>query len=76
MKTAYEGKPDLDDEYSLRPVKTYGNALENGYVNCEVEAGTCHSTHEMSERSAKIAPFMPAPVEGGFVPLNNIYERI
>jgi hypothetical protein len=76
MRTAYEGKPDLDDEYSLAPVKTYGNGLENGYVNCEIEAGTCFSMHEMAERSAKTAPYMPEPVEGGFIPRNNIYERI
>lgn len=71
-----EGIPEQDDYNWLEPVKTSGNAIELGYQTCEVEAGTCFSTHEMMERNMKVAPMMPEPVEGGFVPLNNIYERI
>ena len=71
-----EGKPEQDDENWLAPVKCSGNAAELGYVKCEVEAGTRFSEHEMMERGRKVMPMMPEPVEGGFVPLNNVYERI
>ncbi len=65
-----------DDANWLKPVKCSGNAIEDGYVKCEVEPGSYHSAHETAERMAKVAPYDPQPVAGGFVPLNNVFDRI
>ncbi len=67
---------EQDDSNWLDPVKCTGNAVELGYQKCECENGTSFSAEEVQERQAIVAPFSPQPVEGGFVPLNNIYERI
>ena len=67
---------EQDDENALKPVKTSGNAMVDGYVKCEVEPGTCFSADEMAQRQATVAPYMPEPAEGGFVPLNNVFDRI
>ena len=72
----YMMSPEQDEPNWLAPVKTSGNAVELGYQKCEVEPGTSFSYEESSERMATVAPMMPKPVEGGFVPLNNVFERI
>ena len=51
-------------------------ALEDGYVKVETQEGTHFSDENVNARQARVAPYNPQPVEGGFVPLNNIYERI
>ena len=72
----YMMSPEQDEPNWLAPVKTSGNAVELGYQKCEVEQGTHFAYEETAERASKVSPMMPEPVEGGFVPLNNVFERI
>ena len=53
-----------------------GYSLDAGYEKVTPHYGTRFCSEEVQERNAKIQPFNAEPVEGGFIPLNNVFDRI
>ena len=51
-------------------------SLAQGYEKIKPDYATNFGAEERRERDSKIMPWDAQPVEGGFVPLNNVFDRI
>ena len=66
-------KPDegLKDDFTCGAF-----SLEAGFMRCKPENHGNFSAEEVREREQMVAPFDPQPVEGGFIPRNNVFNRM
>ena len=51
-------------------------SIEDGFQRLKPYGATNFSTDDVRERMNNVMPMDPQPVEGGFVPLNNVFNRI
>lgn len=79
MKITFEGEK-IDrydkDEGLKNDFTTEPFSLEQGFQRLKPEYGTNFCNTEVREREAFVAPYDPQPVEGGFLPRNNIFNRM
>ncbi len=60
----------------MSDVKSEPFSIEDGFQRCTSEYATNFCNEKVQKRMDVIAPLDPKPVKGGFVPLNNIFNRI
>ena len=51
-------------------------SIEDGFQRCKPKYATNFCNEDVQERSELVTPMDPKPVEGGFIPLNNVFNRI
>ena len=67
----YDKDEGLSNDFTTEPF-----SLEDGFQRLKPDYGTKYCNEEVRERDAFVAPFDPQPVEGGFIPRNNIFNRM
>ena len=61
----------LKNDFTCEPF-----SIEDGFQRCKPKYATHFCNEDVQERMELVAPLDPKPVEGGFIPLNNVFNRI